>query len=114
MKKLCLLITACLFLLVGCDMNADPLAYQNGSVFAEVEFIIGERTYEASVSLSAVREDGGRDAELVFSSPNELSGVCVKRNAVGSFLILDDIEIPLPSASLSGSRASGRRLQIWL
>ena len=89
-------------MLVGCDMNSDPLAYQKGSISTELEFSINESTYEALLALSAIREDGGRDAELIFRSPDEIRGVCVKRSGAGCFLILDGIEIPLPAASLSG------------
>ncbi len=102
MKKLCILITACLFLLVGCNMNADPLAYQKGSIVCEVVFSLEGSEYEAKVSLTAQREDGGRDTELVLCAPENLRGVCVKSTADGTFLILDGISIPLPAASLSG------------
>ena len=102
MKKLCLLITACLFLLIGCDMDADPLAYQNGSIHCTVAFSLGESEYEATVSLSAPREDGTREREIVIESPETLRGVCVNSTADGTYLILDGIKMPIPETSLSG------------
>ena len=102
MKKLCLLITACLFLLVGCNVNADPLAYQRGNISCEVSFSVGAVAYEANLLLGAIREDGGRDATLTLNYPENLRGVCVKRLSDGAYLSFGEVEIPLPAASLSG------------
>lgn len=102
MKKLFFLITACLFLFVGCDMNDDYLAYQKEAVCAMVEFSLDGREYEAKLTLSPLVDGAERDAEIRFELPETLRDVTVKRKGGAAFVVLDEIEIPLPPAALSG------------
>lgn len=102
MKKTVAIITACLFLFCSCDMNGDYLAYQRGGISCELDFTSDGREYSASLALSPMPEAGERDLELVFTSPATLKGVAVKREGGASFVELDGMKIPLPSAALTG------------
>ena len=102
MKKLLLLLVACLFIFCGCSTDGDLLAYQRGEIFVSVDFKIDGKLYGADLFLSEEDENNDRDAAILFSYPDNLNGVSVKRVGKSSYLSLDGIEIPLLPAALSG------------
>ena len=102
MKKLLFLLVACLFILCGCAEDADPLAYQQGELFVSVDFSVDSKLYSADLFLSEIKEDKTRDVTILFASPDDLDGISIKRTGGTSYLMLEDVEIPLLPAALSG------------
>ena len=102
MKKLLFLLAACLLFLSSCAEGGDYLSYQRGIIYTSVDFFIEGTTYTADIFLTEGAEDGTRDAAILFTAPENMSGITVKRVGEASYLSMDGIEIPMLPAALSG------------
>ncbi len=104
MKKLLLLLTACLLLFCGCALSGDYLAYQRSALDAELDFTVNDRSFSALLSMSApAGEDmSARDVSITFTAPENMRGVTVKRTPSSSSVSLGGVEIPIVSSALAG------------
>lgn len=75
---------AVVFGLVGCrNGNREPTAMLSEALDAEMTLDADGITYCVTVHLGEVQEGGVRDAEVIFLSPDSLSGMAVRENADG-------------------------------
>lgn len=70
--------------LMGCrNSRSAPTDMLSGALDAELTLEADGLTYRVTVHLGAVKEGGVRDAEVVFLSPDSLSGMTVRESADG-------------------------------
>lgn len=94
---------ALLSLLYGCDrQTAHPTDVLRHAIECEVTVRTGSIVYRADLSLGEYREDGVRDAEIRFLSPDALEGLAVRRSATGYVLLRDEIKVERDPSLPSG------------
>ena len=82
MKRIALLPAFILIFLTafaGCSEKSDPLFYEKKNTVAEIVISLNETEVSAKLSLSEPKENGERDAELVFLYPETVAGLTVRR-----------------------------------
>ncbi len=92
MKRILLfLIMSALILFSSCaPRQNDPLAYQNGSLTAEVIFEKNGTKLGALIELGPMNE-GARDAKITFTSPESVKGMTVERQNEHLIAKLDEL-----------------------
>ena len=102
-----LLVIACLLSFSACMRAFSekiPRAYTEGAHRMEAAWQIGERRYEGILFIG--EGSGVRDAEIVYTSPASMAGICVTRRS-GS------VCISLGDASLSGGEELASALSVF-
>lgn len=79
-----ILLCGIMFCISGCkNGRRSPTEMLSGALDAEVSLETEDILYRVTVHLGAVNEGGVRDKEIVFLSPDSLSGMTVRENAEG-------------------------------
>lgn len=103
MKKITVLTVIFVLFLAffsSCAKKGDPLAYEKGKINAEILILMNGTTLRAEMELMPIEDGKERDASLVFTSPESMSGLSVYRRNGEVSASLGDFKLSVPNSAL--------------